>query len=174
MAGPMRKTVSVLLVSTLILAACGGIRNSRVNPFNWFGRGEPAPVAASTEATNPLIPTRQGLFSSNRERPYAGQPIDTVSDLTIERVPGGAIIRATGVAAVQGVYDVRLIPGNEDDEAVDGVLTYSLQGLRRGGTVQGAPATREVTVARKVTNQTLSGARTIRVEAARNALQSRR
>ena len=174
MAGPMRKTVSVLLVSTLVLSACGGFRDSRVNPFNWFGRGEPAPVAATSEETNPLIPTRSGLFRSNRDRDaYLGEPIDSISDLVIERVPGGAIIRATGVAARQGVYDVQLTPAN-DEMVVEGVLTYRLEGLRQGGTAQGTPATREVIVARKVTDQTLAGARTIRVEAARNALQSRR
>ncbi|WP_300055176.1 hypothetical protein [uncultured Roseobacter sp.] len=171
----MRKTVSALLVSALVLSACGGFRDSRVNPFNWFGRAEPAPVTLANEETNPLIPTRTGLFSSNRNRDaYFGQPIDTVSDLVIERVPGGAIIRATGVASVQGIYDVRLTPVSDQETAVDGVLSYRLEGVPRVGTPQGAPATREVIVARKVTDQTLAGARTIRVEAERNALQTRR
>ncbi|MCV3271965.1 hypothetical protein [Roseobacter sinensis] len=171
----MRTTVSALLVSTLVLSACGGFRDSRANPFNWFGRSEPAPVAVAEGDENTLIPTRTGLFSSNRPRDvYLGQPIDTVSDLVIERVPGGAIIRATGVAATQGIYDVRLTPANEDEAVVDGVLAYRLEGLRSGGTPQGAPVTREVFVARKVTDQTLTGARTIRVEGARNALQARR
>lgn len=175
MAGPMRITVSALLVSTLTLSACGGFRDSRVNPFNWFGRSEPAPVATTVEETNPLIPGSTGLFRSNRApEVYQGQPIDTVSDLVIERVPGGAIIRATGVAAVQGVYDVRLTPANEDEAPVDGVLTYRIEGLRQAGTPQGTPATREVIVARKVTSQMLANARTIRVEADRNALQARR
>lgn len=175
MAGPMRTTVSVLLVSTLVLSACGGFRDSRVNPANWFGRGEPAPVVVPEGDENPLIPTRTGLFSSNRDRDvYLGQPIDTVSDLVIERVPGGAIIRATGVAAVQGVYDVQLTPATDEETAVDGVLTYRLEGLRSSGRPQGAPVTREVVVARKVTDQTLAGARTIRVEGDRNALQARR
>lgn len=170
----MRTTVSVLLVSTLVLSACGGLRDSRVNPFNWFGGSEPAPIATAAN-TNPLIPTRSGLFNSrDRETVYPGQPIDTVSDLVIERVPGGAIIRATGLAAVQGVHDVQLTPAVEEEAAVDGVLTYRLEGVRPANAVQGAPATREVVVARKVTDQTLAGARTIRVEAARNALQSRR
>lgn len=171
----MRTRVSTLLVSTLLLSACGGFGDSRINPVNWFGRGEPAPVAVPAEETNALIPTGSGLFTSNRAPdPYLGQPIDTISDLQVERVPGGAIIRATGVAAVQGIYDVRLTPANEDETPVDGVLTYRLEGLLRGGTPQGAIATREVTVARKVTTQALADARTIRVEAERNALQSRR
>ncbi len=171
----MRTTVSALLVSTLVLSACGGFRDSRVNPFNWFGRGEPAPTTLPEGVENPLIPTRTGLFSSSVDRDaYLGQPVDTVSDLTVERVPGGAIIRVTGLAATQGVYDVRLTPATEDEAVVDGVLAYRLEGLRRGGTPQGAPATREVVVARKVTDQTLAGARTIRVEGARNALQARR
>ncbi len=171
MAGPMHKTVSALLISTLVVSACG----TRLNPFNWFGRGEAAPTTAASANTNPLIPERTGIFDSrNNEVVYNGQPIDSISELAVERVPGGAIIRATGVAAVQGVHSVQLTPAEEDEQAVDGVLTYRLEGLRGPNTGAGTPASREVNVARKVTDQTLRDVRTIRVEAARNALQSRR
>jgi len=33
----MRKTFSAILVSTLVLTGCATVRDSRVNPFNWFG-----------------------------------------------------------------------------------------------------------------------------------------
>ncbi|TMM54717.1 hypothetical protein [Sulfitobacter sabulilitoris] len=174
----MRKTLTALMLSTLVVSGCGAIRDSRANPFNWFGRGEPtatAPVNAT--AANPLIPQRSGLFASARNRAaiYTGQPIDTVTDLTIERIPGGAIIRATGVPARQGVSSVRLTPATAEDVPVNGVLTYRLDAVPAPGPQPvGSVASRQVVVARKVTDQDLRGVRSIRVEAARNALESRR
>lgn len=172
----MSKTVSLLLAATLTLSACGAVRDSRVNPFNWFGQSRSVAVEPQ-EQTNPLIPTRAGLFGNARaeEKIYAGTPFDQVTDLTVERIPGGAIIRATGLAARQGSYDVRLTPVNEDEEAVDGVLAYRLERVlpdRR--TNVGNEPTREVIAARRVTDQNLRGVRVIRVEARRNAVESRR
>ncbi|WP_432816922.1 hypothetical protein [Sulfitobacter sp. JB4-11] len=172
----MSKTLSLLLAATLTLSACGAIRDSRVNPFNWFGQSR-AVAVEPREQTNPLIPTRSGLFASSRaeEEVYAGRPFDQVTDLTIERIPGGAIIRATGLAARQGIYEVQLTPANEDEEAVEGVLIYRLEGVlpdRR--TNVGTTPTREVIAARRVTDQTLRGVRVIRVEGRRNARESRR
>ncbi|WP_299875272.1 hypothetical protein [uncultured Sulfitobacter sp.] len=172
----MSKTVSLLLVATLTLSACGAVRDSRVNPFNWFGQSRSVPVEPQAQ-TNPLIPTRGGLFASAREKAaeYNGSPFDQVTNLTIERIPGGAVIRATGLAARQGSYDVRLTPVNEDEEAVDGVLAYRLERvLPATRTNVGAQPTREVIAARHVTDQMLRGVRVIRVEARRNAVESRR
>lgn len=170
----MHKTVSALLI-TLAVAGC----STKANPLNWFGGSTAAaPVAAPVEAnTNPLLPERRsGLFSSRQEEVvFSGQQLDSVSSLVVERVPGGAIIRVAGLTARQGVYAVQLTPATEDEEPVDGILTYRLEGLQGPGANAGtSPASREVVVARKVTNQRLSGVRTIRVEARSNALQSRR
>jgi hypothetical protein len=172
----MRKTLTLLLVSSLTLAACGAVRDSRVNPFNWFGQSQSEPVAA-TENTNPLIPKGGGLFAKKRadEVIYLGTPFEQVTNLTIERVPGGAIIRATGLAARQGIYAVQLTPQNDEEEPVDGVLTYRLEGVRPArNTTVGAKPTREVVAARRLTDQQLRGVRSIRVEGQQNALVSRR
>ncbi|MDW4496368.1 hypothetical protein R5H30_00115 [Sulfitobacter sp. D35] len=169
----MRSTLSVLLVSALLLPAC----NSNLNPVNWFGSSTPAPVTEPIEATNPLIPTRTGLFGSRRAEVavYRGTPIDSITDLTIERVPGGAIVRASGISARQGVYDVRLTPANPEVAPVDGVLTFRLEGLRNPEVAsQGTPASREVTAARKITDNTLRATHTIRVEGLQNARVSSR
>ncbi len=176
-ADPMRKTFSALLVSTLVLTGCATVRDSRVNPFNWFGTARSEPLTRTEAVTNPLIPQRSGLFAAARERAtvYNGRPFDQVTDLTIEPVPGGALIRATGLAARQGIYAVQLTPDNEDELPVDGVLTYRLEGVEPDrNTPVGAQPTREVVAARKVTNQTLAGVRTIRVLGQRNALTSSR
>ena len=172
----MRKTLSLLLAATLALSACAAVRESRVNPFNWFGQSRSEPIA-QPENTNPLIPRSGGLFSNARAQDavYAGTPFEQITDLTIERIPGGAIIRATGLAARQGIYQVQLTPDNEDEEAVDGILTYRLEGVRpTRATPVGTKPTREVSAARRLTDQQLRGVRQIRVEGRQNALVSRR
>lgn len=171
----MRITLSALLVSSMVLSGCG-LRESVVNPFNWFGRSQPAPVAEAEE-TNPLIPTRSGLFARKRaeEETYIGKPFEEIVELKVERVPGGALIRATGLAARQGIYAVQLTPANEDETPVDGVLTYRLEGVRRDyPTAVGTKPSREVTAGRKVTDQQLRGVSTIRVEGQLNAREARR
>ncbi|MEW9918782.1 hypothetical protein AB2B41_04165 [Marimonas sp. MJW-29] len=172
----MRKTLPLLLAATLVLSACATVRESRINPFNWFGQSRSERIEQA-ENTNPLIPKGGGLFSFNRPETqvYLGQPFEEVTDLTVERVPGGAIIRATGLAARQGIYAVQLTPVNEEEEAVDGVLTYRLEGIRPNRpTPVGTKPTREVIAARKVTDQQLRGVRQIRVEGQQNARVVRR
>lgn len=172
----MRKTLTVLLVSSLFVTACG-LRDSRINPLNWFGRAQSVPIAQDTKPVNPLIPDTTGLFKRARDRNavYVGRPFEQVTDLTIERVQGGAIIRATGLAARQGIYSVQLTPATEDETPVDGVLTYRIEGIRppRARTV-GAQATREVIAGRQLTDRELRGVTAIRVEGQLNALVARR
>ncbi len=173
----MRKTLSILLISTLTLTACSTVRDSAVNPFNWFGSSR-AETLGPKDSANPLIPERRlGILATAREKEaeYFGIPFDQVTDLTVERVPGGALIRATGLAARQGYFDVRLTSANEDGLPVDGVLTFRLEGVRPAeNTPVGPAATREVVVARHLTDQDLKGVRAIRVEGQQNALVSRR
>lgn len=174
----MRISHSVLLVAALSLGACGIVRNSALNPVNWFGRSTSEAVATTDGApVNPLIPQSTGLFGKRGGdvETYAGKPFDEITDLTVERVSGGAVIRATGLAARQGIYSVRLTPITDDETPIDGVLTYRLEGVEpTKNTATGGPATREVTAARKITDQNLRGVKTIRVEGLRNARVTRR
>lgn len=170
--GHMRISATGYLIAALFLAGCG----TNANPANWWGRDAPdESVLEPIEATNPLIPESSGLFRSDpRERNvYEGTTIDAISDLTIERVPGGILIRATGRSATQGVFNARLTPQNEDELPEDGVLTYQLQAQYQQ-IAGGAPQTSEVTVARKLTDQEVRDARVIRVEGLQNALERRR
>ncbi len=174
----MRNLVTVAALSALVLSGCG-FRESRANPFNWFGRSQEVQTSAPKEV-NPLIPTRTGgLFRSGRARLEAAlnatTPIGTISDLSVERVPGGAIIRATGFDARQGTYRARLVPNVDDEIPEDGVLIYRFERLSPTySTPAGTQASREVTVARRVTDAQLRGVREIRVLAAGNALYVRR
>jgi len=173
----MRLLLPALLVATMTLTACAAVRDSRVNPFNWFGSSRSEPVRPDPRAaTNPLIPetTRTGLFGNRNQREiYVGTPIDQVTGLVIERVPGGAIVRATGVAGQDGVHDVRLTTETDNlDEVipVDGVLTYQLRGVHPERVTRfHSQRVRTVTAARHLTDQELAQIRTIRVEGLRNA-----
>ncbi|WP_299030581.1 hypothetical protein [uncultured Sulfitobacter sp.] len=174
----MRITLSALLIASLAVGACGIVRDSALNPTNWFGRSTSEPIeTVDAKPVNPLIPKEGGLFARRDKTTddYAGQPFDEIIDLKVERIPGGAIIRATGRAARQGIYAVQLTPVVEDETPVNGVLTYRLEGVTPArNTAVGTAPTREVTAARKLTVQELRGVRSIRVEGQRNARVARR
>lgn len=171
----MRLLTTSLLVATMTLTACGAVRDSRINPFNWFGQSRSEPVQTQTrKETNPLIPERrESLFSSARRgaKVYNGTPIDQVTGLVIERVPGGAIVRATGIAGFDNVYDVRLIPTTDEAEPDEnGVLTYRFEGvLPKNQSRQTSARVRTVTAGVRLTDQDLSKIRAVRVEGLRNA-----
>jgi hypothetical protein len=166
----MRATVTGLLAAALLVSGCATIRDSRLNPVNWFGRSAEVAVRAETDR-NPLLP-RRGAFA-RPEDVYQGEPIDRITALTIEPLPGGAVLRATGVAARQGPYDVQLTP--VEAASTDEILTFTFdRRLPRRGTPMGPEQTREVTVAAHLTDLELAGVRAIRVIAARNARELRR
>ncbi|MDM8166974.1 hypothetical protein [Roseovarius sp.] len=194
----MRFTVVALILSTLLLSACGGgLRESRLNPANWFGRStsvetEPATVRTSdgrVQEVNPLIgergqsqliaanrkvtTERTGLFGRKKEVIYQGTLISQVTDLTIEPTATGAIVRAVGVTSRQGAYDVRLLP-LFDGEPRDGVLTYEFLALQPINTPQGPEHTRRIQAAQPLSHGDLAEIRTIRVIAKRNTRQSAR
>ena len=106
----MRLPVTGLLILALVLAGCGRMRESRLNPFNWFGRSQETTVVA----TDPIVPGRPG-----DPRILVAQ----VTEMEVARHPGGAIVRATGLPPTQGWWDAALVAEN-NGEPVDGVLTY--------------------------------------------------
>ncbi|THH38606.1 hypothetical protein E4Z66_03280 [Aliishimia ponticola] len=174
----MRRTTTILLISATLLGGCGTVRDSRLNPFNWFGRSSEVPAQQQApEEVNPLIPQKSSFNRSRDE--YRNRdlttPIATVTDIKVERVPGGAIVRATGLDATQGAFNVELVPANEDEVPVEGVLTYTFERqVPQDPQPVGTEQSREVVVARALTDQQLQGVRTIRVVAAQNARQVRR
>lgn len=118
----------------------------------------------------------RGLFQSkDSEVVYLGKLIDQVTNLVIERALGGAVIRASGLTAVQGVYLVQLTPTTEDETLINGVLAYRLEGVRpEFNEGVGSTHMRTVVAALALTDQKLAGVRSIRVEGARNAQTSLR
>ncbi|WP_428544182.1 hypothetical protein [Profundibacter sp.] len=152
----MRTPIAALLLGTLVLTGCA----TKLNPFNWFKRG-------STQETLAELPDPT-VINDNRAL------VQQVVSLSVDKTPGGAIIRATGLPPTQGYWDAELVPEN-GEEPVKGVLTYQFRieepiDFQRVST----PQSREVVVARFVSNIKLDGVRQIRVVGAKNARSTRR
>jgi hypothetical protein len=167
----MFKSVSVLLISAMVLTSCGSVRDSAFNPFNWFGRSTSEPVATEGEV-NPLIPRRKAsIFRKEQDDSYRGSNVGEVSELLVERRPGGAIIRATGVTDYLGPFELKLV--KLDDQSDADTLTYALRAYQPRQAVGGQRA-RTVTAATWLTDNELAGIREIRVLAERNSRVTRR
>jgi hypothetical protein len=144
------------LVALTGLAGCGGGLN--LNPFTWFGDGEDE--VRRLEAVD--------LGASAETRPLVVQ----VTSLVVERVPGGIIVRATGLPPTQGYFDAGLtLEGPVDG----GVLPLAFRASpppepQAVSTV----ASREIVVGYYLADRELDGATRISVRGGRNALVARR
>lgn len=129
------------------LASCGGWRDSRVNPRNWFGRDREERIA--------VVDTEVQTDS----RPLVAE----VLTLKVDRIPGGAIIHAMGLPPTQGYWDAELVPlsGELPDK---GMLTYEFRVQQPPQPwPQGTQPSREVLVGHFVSDQRLEGVRRITV-----------
>ena len=170
----MRKPLAALLIASIALPGCGAIRDSRLNPFNWFGRAEvtaPAP-GSETGAVNPLIPKKRQGVLQRPEEVYQGVLVDRVSELRVERTPGGAVVRVTGISLLQGAYEVQLAAAKTQPKPNE--LLLELKAVQPLNQRQGSEASRRITAALDLTEQDLQGIRVIRVKAARNSATTRR
>lgn len=145
-----------ILTLVLALASCGTIRDSRINPLNWFGRDRAVAVVTpdATPATEPLAPQ--------------------VLSLRVDRMPGGAIVTAVALPPTQGFWDAELVALN-DGRPERGVLSYEFR-LKPPATPQrvSTQVSREVVVATSLTDQQLAGVGTIEVIGATNRRSVRR
>ncbi|MCA0272541.1 MAG: hypothetical protein LCH69_10810 [Proteobacteria bacterium] len=153
----MTRTIAALLVAALAVTACGRIRDSKINPFNWFGGSE-----------EEVVQVVDGV-------PQDPRPVvQEVTGLEVARQPGGAIVTATGVPPTQGWWDAALVPDG-DGSVKDGVLTYRFVveaplELRRTST----PQSREVTAAVYLSDIRLQGVSKIVVLGASNSRSTSR
>ena len=82
----------VVLGLGFALAGCAGVRKSKLNPFNWFKKSEPREtIVLPGESTDPRA------------------LVETVLSMTVEPMPGGAIVRARGLTPTQGWWDAELV-----------------------------------------------------------------
>lgn len=156
-----------LIAAVAVLALAGGcarVAESRLNPFNWFGASEPAPV-------NSLLP----------EDARSAVPADTSSQIPdlismqVDRMPGGAVVTAEGITLTQGFWDAELV---EVTDAVDVprdtlLLDFRVQRPYRPHPA-GAVPTRTVSAGIYLSDIDLRGVRQIIVRGANGQRVSRR
>ncbi|WP_420002656.1 hypothetical protein [Arenibacterium sp. LLYu02] len=172
----MRITLGALLVGTLVLSSCGGWRDSRINPTNWFGKSRESRFETPAENVNPLLPQEEEKLNlggkPDDENAAPDFTIVQIKDLSIARTATGAIVTATGEAARDGGYNAQLIA---TDPQPEGVLEYTFRlSYPAKATLAGTPVTRSIVAAVSLTNQDLAGVRLIRVVGQENARESRR
>ena len=169
----MRTSLGLLLVASLLLSACSGWRDSRVNPSNWFGGGSSKRTPVATEANpNPLIPEQTSIFRRDQREIYEGTLVAEVTALTLEPTSTGAIVRVTGVTARQGAYDVRLV-NETDGDPVDGVLKFELKALQPTNQGIGGTNARTIRTGVYVSSEVLERTSAVEVVGLRNTRTSR-
>lgn len=145
----------VVLGLAVALAGCGGLRQSKLNPFNWFKKSE--------QRETIVLPD---------EKADARPLVDTVLSMAVEPIPGGAVVRARGVTPTQGWWDAELVAQDLDE---NGVLVYEFRLLpptkRADVSTQ---QSREIDVAIYISDVKLENVREIVVQGATNARVSRR
>ncbi|MCL4189454.1 MAG: hypothetical protein KJZ85_17790 [Rhodobacteraceae bacterium] len=161
----MRTPLLAALAALILLGACGAVRESRLNPFNWFGRSEVRePTLAPEQGYGPAVFDNRAL-------------VDQVTLLEIERIPGGAILRAAGLPPTQGWWDAELVAEEDADGAAPapGVLAFRfVVAAPRSPQPASTPVSREVTVATYLSDIRLRDIRQIIVRGGRNERVIRR
>jgi hypothetical protein len=144
----------------LTLSGCARIADSRLKPFNWFGQSQDAPVTETGEI-RPLVPAGRTVNIVDA-RPM----LQSVTALSVDRSPTGAIVRATGVAPTQGFFNAELV-----NAGISGaVLTLEFRAQAPlGFEAEGSAASRQINTAFAIDAEDLSTIRRVRVQAATNA-----
>lgn len=154
----MIKNLPLLFAAALTLSACG-LGDSRLNPFNWFGGAEEEVIEAAPPVDG--IEDPRGLVTA-------------LSDLTVDRAPGGAIVTAYALPQTQGYWDTALIAEN-DGRPVDGVLALQFRATPPfDAQPTGTDRSRQITAVIFLSNQDLEFVRTIEVKSQTNILRARR
>lgn len=151
----MTRPIFALIALSLVLAGCSGVRQSRMNPLNWFG--------SSTEESQ-LGPVT--LETDNRAL------VAAVTALSIERTSSGALVRAEAQMPGQGWWDAQLIAENQG-RPVDGVLTYRFVAAAPRQPALGGRA-QTLLVATPVSEFMLAEISTVVVRGATNSRSARR
>lgn len=154
----MRPRLIAALALVFALGACGWIGGSRLNPMNWFQR----------ETTETLAPA--GGWETGSDRRLL---VPAITEMELLRTPEGGILRATGLMATQGAWDVDLRAVN-DGRPVGDALIFEFVAAQPAAQPVGGEASRLVTAGVKISDQRLRDVRRVVVRAAQNAREARR
>lgn len=145
----------LVLGLAVALAGCGGFRQSRLNPFNWFRKSEPRETIVLPDA-----------------KEDGRSLVDTVLSLSVEPIPGGAIVRARGQTPTQGYWQAELVPLPLSE---DGTQVYEFRIFPPPTKADvNTPQSRQVDAAIYISDVKLESVREIVVQGATNARASRR
>jgi hypothetical protein len=152
----MNRRTALLAMLALPLAACA----TRLNPMNWFGRSrrkaKESAVTVEEQADGRLL-------------------IREVTELHVEKVDSGAIVRASGLPPTQGWWDAELVAQNRGRPDEEGVLTFRfLVWPPLTATRTSTPRSRRLSAAAFVPNARLDTISTIVVQGQSNSLSSGR
>lgn len=139
----MRVPLAAALIGVMVLGACSS--GSRLNPMNWFGSSRTEPTTLTPAGGYTTIVDNRAL-------------VGRVLELRVEPMPGGAIIRATGLAPTQGWWDAELV----QEEGAAGELVYRFViAAPRSATRISTDASRRITVGLTLTDRQLQDIRRI-------------
>ncbi len=144
------------LVALLALAGCGGFGSSPLNPGNWFG---------SSSETDEILPENATVIRDPRP------VIQQVTLVSVENVPGGAIVHARGTVPQPGWFAADLVP--DPARSSGGILTFGFRALPPETPSQGSGRALIVTAATFLSDDDLIGIREIRVAAQQNIRSAR-
>lgn len=169
--GHMRRTLVISLATVGLLAGCGGGSSSAsFNPFSWFGKDKAVTVTEDGQQVVVLesLAPGKGYIAFTDTRPL----IPDVTEVSIDRLPGGAVVRASGVAPSLGYYDAELVAISDGS---DGRLVLQFR-ARHPAKAPGIGSVhqRTLTVALRLSDDDLSGVREIVVQGANTSRVTRR
>lgn len=145
----MQKPAMTALALVLVLGACGTVRDSRLNPLNWFGRSDSVAAVAGEVGDGRTL-------------------VAQVLEFTVEPSSGGAVLRAKGLPPTQGWWDGELVPVVDDTKPQDMTFRFVIRAPQIPRPVVNQRS-REVVVAHFISNYRLEGVRRITVTGAGNA-----
>ena len=162
----MKSFIFFLVAASLLTIGCDSTHDSKANPANWFGG--PKKETLNSDSSSALIPRKKlAGFRMTKDAVYQGQPIDKLSKLVADEVPGGLLIQVTGVATKIGGYagQLKLLESTEAS-----VREYQFDVLQPAETGTGPATSRTISIAVFLTDQDLENVNVIRVHGANNTL----
>ena len=154
----MKTQLILILAVTTALTGCATVRESRINPMNWFdsSREEARPDLGETgavEDNRPLVPS--------------------VTSLTIERTSSGAIVRAEAVMPSVGWWDAQLVAENFG-RPQDGTLTFRFVAAAPVQPIAGSETARTISAVYPLTQAQLDTTSDVVVVGEANSRRARR